>query len=233
MIGVNVAIYQEAQNIGFAVPVRRVRDMLALWLAPRLQGKRWLGFEAEMKDGVLRVIHPEAAPDLPPDDRLQTGDRIRPVSGQPVRDLYDFHKALLGYEAGKTFELEVERAGQPVTVPVTVAALPKPAGEKLARELIGLHLAEKPMGPEQGRAAFGKGVAIAEIVKDGAGEKAGLRPGLFVVRINEAQVNSLEDAGLALESVRPGDPVLLTVVYLEESGSYLVAQSSQVRMNAD
>ncbi len=233
MIGVNVAIYREAQNIGFAVPVRRVRDLLARWLAPRLQGKRWLGFEAAMQGGVLRVLHPETTPEMPADTRLQAGDGIRSVGGAPVRDLYDFHKALLPCGVGQTVEVGIERGGETATVDVVVAALPKPAGEKLAHRLLGLDLVEKPMGPERGRSPFGKGVAISEIVQGGAGEKAGLRPGLFVVRINEVQVNSLEDAGLALESVQPSEIVLLTVVYLEESGTYLIAQSSQVRMNAE
>lgn len=186
-----------------------------------------------MKGGSLQVVPPEVKTDLPPDGRLQTGDVIRAVSGRPVRDLYDFHKTLLGYPVGQALDMEVERAGEMLKVPVTVSAIPKPAGEQLARRLLGLHLVEKPMGPEQGRTAFGKGVAISEIDGGGAGEKASLRPGLFVVRINEVQVNSLEDAGLALESVRPGDAVLLTVVYLEESGSYLIAQSSQVGLEAE
>ena len=233
MIGVNVAIYREAQNIGFAVPVRRVRDLLARWLCPRLLGKRWLGFEADASNGVLRVAHPEAMPELAVDERLAAGDVIRSVGGAPVRDLYDFHKALLAYGVGQTVDIGFEREGKPAAVPVTVAALPKPAGEKLARRRLGLDLAEKPFGPEKGRAPFGNGVAISGVVPGGAGEQVGLRPGLYVARINEMQINSLEDAGLALESVRTGDPLLLTVVNLEESGPYLIAQSSQVRMNAE
>lgn len=233
MIGVNVAIYQEAQNIGFAVPVSRVRDLLARWLAPRLQGKRWLGFEADQTNGALRVVHPGTLPELPADERLRAGDILRSVAGEPVRDLYDFHKALLPYGVGQAVEVGIERDGRTEAVTVTVAALPKPAGGKLAHRLLGLDLVERPFGPEKGRAPFGNGVAISEIVPEGAAQKAGLRPGLYVARINETQINSLEDAGLALEFVRPGDATLLTVVHLEESGPYLIAQSSQVRMNAE
>lgn len=233
MIGVNVAIYHEAQNIGFAVPVHRVRALLARWLSPRLQGKRWLGFDAVEEQGQVRVAVSQSLLELPTAPNLQPGDIVRRVDGRPVQDLYDFHKALLNRRIGDSVELEVEREGKLENVTVKVTALPKPDGVQLARRWLGLELAETPVSASGSRGGIGKGLIISGVVSNSKAEKAGLRPGLFVVGMNEARVNSLDDVGLALEMVRPGDVVVLTVLYVEESGSYLVAQSSQVRIKAE
>ena len=47
LMGINVAIYEDAQNIGFAVPIKRVKALLAHWMTPRIISKTWPGFEAE------------------------------------------------------------------------------------------------------------------------------------------------------------------------------------------
>ena len=56
VIGINVAIYREAQNIGFAVPIKRVKALLAHWMTPRIISKTWPGFDAEDTNGVLTVV---------------------------------------------------------------------------------------------------------------------------------------------------------------------------------
>lgn len=233
MIGINVAIYREAQNIGFAVPVRRVRALLAQWLAPRVIGRRWLGFETEEREGAVCVVHVEEQANSPARGRLQAGDLLRTVNGQPIRDLYDFHKALLPCAVGDVVSLAVERDQTCLAVAISVAALPQPSGDQLARRLLGLELVEQSAATGQTSRVFEKGVAVAGVVEGGAGARAGLRPGLFLVGINDVPVNSLEDVGLALEAVRAGMPVLLTVVSVEETGAFLIAQSSRVRVTAE
>ena len=57
VIGISVAIYREAQNIGFAVPIKRVKALLAHWMTPRIINKTWPGFDAEDTNGVLTVVH--------------------------------------------------------------------------------------------------------------------------------------------------------------------------------
>ena len=55
LMGINVAIYQQAQNIGFAVPIKRARALLGHWFSTRYLMKASLGFEPEETNGVLQV----------------------------------------------------------------------------------------------------------------------------------------------------------------------------------
>lgn len=233
LIGINVAIYREAQNIGFAVPVQRVRLLLGQWLAPRLIGRRRLGFEAGMREGSLRVTEVDDGEASPAVGQLQAGDAIVSVQGEPASDLYDLNKTLLHFRPGERVSLGLRRGASALSAELVVAELPKPSGEQLARRRLGLVLSERPAATDGARPMFNKGVAITEVVPGSPAAKIGLRPGLYLVRLNEEQINSLDDVGLALESAKPGMEMALTVVSLEETGAFLVAQSSQVKVPAN
>jgi len=230
LIGINVAIYREAQNIGFALPVSRARGLLSRWLAPRYIGKTWPGFEADGRDGGVRVteVAPSAAVAEP---APAVGDRILEAGGRPVSDLYDLYKALLGRAEGERVPLKVERDGQVLEVAALISPVPKPSGPALAARRLGIAFADP--AASEGRSRAIRGLAIETVETGGAGARVGLRPGLFVTRINESAVNTLDDVGLALERVRPGDVVVLGLVSLEETGSFILAQSSSVPVKAD
>lgn len=225
VIGINVAIYREAQNIGFAVPIRRARALVAKWLEPRNIGKRTIGFEPEFKDNALKVVSAASG-------AVRPGDVIQAVGGTAVTDLYDFHRALLAYPAGSEVPMTVERGGQPEPVKAAMSVLPKPEGGPLAKKLLGLEFAAAGEGG-QGGVRLSMGLAVAAVADGGAAQKAGLRPGLWVTRINENEIRSLDDVGVALENVKAGDAVTVGVLSLEESGSFLVAQSSVVPVKAE
>ncbi|MFH0954099.1 MAG: trypsin-like peptidase domain-containing protein [Verrucomicrobiota bacterium] len=232
LIGVNVAIYREAQNIGFAVPVARVRALLARWLAPKVLAKMVPGFEAEYTNGAVRIsqVHEKL---LPAGAELRLGDVVKAVGGQPVGDLYEMDRALLMYKAGDKLTVDIERGDQPVRADVVMAPLPKPDGKALAQHLLGLDFAERPTSEGAVRLGINKGLPIAEVIGAGVAAKAGLRPGLLVTRINDYEISSLDDVGQALENVRAGDAVLLGLLSVEETGSFLVAQSSSVQLKVE
>ncbi len=229
VIGINVAIYREAQNIGFAVPITRARALLAEWLSPRSVSKAWLGFEPEATNGAIRAtsVDPKTAPNM------KNGDIIRSVAVQPVNDLYTFNKALLSYKAGDRFDLLIERDGQGLQQEVTLIALPKPSGPLLAKSRLGLELGTQPSEGVAAKIGFSKGLPISGIVSNSVAAKAGLHPGLLLTRINDSEVDSLDAVGLALERVKPGDRVVLGLVSLEENNSFIMAQSSSVQLDAE
>jgi serine protease Do len=229
VIGISVAIYREAQNIGFAVPIKRVKALLAHWMTPRIINKTWPGFDAEDTNGVLTVVHVDTNA---AGASVQLGDIIKTVGGQPVSDLYDFSRVLLDYKVGGSIPLGIERNGVATAVAAAMQALPKPSGETLAKKLLGLGFANRE-DTVTTRFGVSKGLPISVVVDGGAASKAGLRTGLLVTKINEYEITSLDDVGLALSKARPGDTVTLSVLALEENGSFVVAQSSSVQVKLD
>jgi len=230
LIGINVAIYQAAQNIGFALPVKRARELLGPWLSPRLLKKQWLGFDVESRAGGLQVT--QVAQALPRGAAPAAGDALVAVNGQPVATLFDYHRALLPLTTGQVARLTLRRGADTRELVARMLSLPQPDGSKLALDLLGLTL--KPLGEVQGPPALqGRpGLVITAVAENRAAVKAGVQPGLLLVRINNVDVTSLADVGVALENVRRGESVNLVVVQLSEQGGLLLAQSAAVALPA-
>ncbi len=55
---------------------------------------------------------------------LQAGDVIKKLDGAVVQDIYDFMDALGGFKVGQTIQVEILRAGQTLTLPLTFIARP-------------------------------------------------------------------------------------------------------------
>jgi len=229
LIGVSVAIYPEAQNIGFAVPVKRARALLTRWFSPRLLKKIWLGFEVDSEEGkvVVREVEPESPATAV---QLRDGDVIKAVEGNLVSSLFDFNKAMLACDEGDEIRLDVERGGVVRPVDMVLAALPRASGEQLAARLLGLGLMEGPEFSAAGVQSLRKGLFVKEVVTGGPAQRAGLQPGLFITRIGEVDIGTLDDVAVALEHARPGDTVMLTVVNVVESDAFIMAQSSVVAL---
>ncbi|TAN38872.1 MAG: trypsin-like serine protease [Verrucomicrobia bacterium] len=230
LMGLNVAIYQEAQNIGFALPVKRARELLGRWLAPRLLKKATLGFEVAPRDEKLLVT--QVAPDLKlSQGMVAEGDVVTTVNRKPVATLFGYHHALLALQAGYPVRLGVAHGNVTNEVIARLVMLPKPDGMKLARSLLGLEL--KPLAEIPGAAVLARhGLAITLTSTNGPAQRAGLPPGLIVERINNVDVATLDDVGAALENVARGAPVTLGVVSVREQQGFLITQSAVVTVQS-
>jgi len=126
---------------------------------------------------------------------LQNGDLITGINGKPVRYADDVVKDLI-FEDGRT--LQVQRGGQPITIPVpagTVKKLLSEATKQQRQSFVG------PRIP-----------AIIEDVNNGsAAEKLGMKAGDSIVAIDGRPVGFL---GEVSEEVRAhkGKPIQMTVV---------------------
>lgn len=232
MIGVNVAIYQEGQNIGFAIPIRRARELLNRWLTPRVIKKEWIGFEVADQDGQLVVGNLgdtlAALPDGP-----RPGDLLLEVNGEPVEDMFRLNTILLTNRPDDAIALRLNRGGEDLTATVRLEPLPKPSGEKLARERLGLVFVSakdrEPPLPDR----FQNCLVIGEVLPDSPAERAGLKPDMIVTTLNDLEITCQDDVGTALENTLPGDPVTVQIVSLIERETFLIAQTTSLDLRAN
>jgi S1-C subfamily serine protease len=231
LIGINVAIYPDAQNIGFAVPIKRARGLLAVWLAPEALKGIWLGLTAGMQDDELVVASVDAGGPAAAEG-VKVGEPIASVNGRAVGSVYAFHKAMLPVAVGEVVELGLLRNGKAEVVPVDVLPVPKPDGQALALEKLGLDFAGTSGDGALGRPVFERGLPIAEVLEGGPAGLVGLRPGQLVTSINGQVIRSLDDVGRALAHLPAGAMVSMQVVTLTESGNFMVAQSTDVQLRA-
>ncbi len=109
LIGINTAMNNQAQNIGFAIPVDRVRSVLENQLLSPETAPAWLGFEIEPGDHlcIAKVVpgSPAAKAGLKP------GDCIVSVAGEKVVNQDEYRLARVNLAPLQAAELQIESKG--------------------------------------------------------------------------------------------------------------------------
>jgi S1-C subfamily serine protease len=170
LIGINSAMNTQAQNIGFALPIDRVKSVLEEELMPT-----WLGFDVEPGDHlkVQNVVAGGPAAQA----GLKEGDCIVSLNSRPVMKQEDYRLARVGLATLQEVEIQVERAGRTRTVRLKV--WDRPNGILFER-----------MGMKGEKIALGRGtyVRVTEVQPEGPADKLGIKPGDVVdaVRPNVA-----------------------------------------------
>jgi serine protease Do len=223
LIGINVAIYAEAQGIGFAIPVDRVRDVLKGLFNYRLVKKTYIGIKvrdvAPGETAALKLRDASGAliTDVEKDSPaakvgLRAGDVIRAVDARPVADSLQFFKRMLAKSVGQEVKLQVARNGATVASRVVVAAVPRPSGAQLAARKLGLSL--QPMTRELARTLGLRrpvGLLVTAVEEGGPGNAAGLARGDVVLRFGQMTINTLEQLAIVLEQISEQRIALLLV----------------------
>lgn len=207
LIGINTAIRGDAQNIGFAIPVNRLRELLPQMLDLERQqrvrfGMRVGGDSAEVDQ--VRAGTPADKAGVRPRDRLVS------MNGKPLRDTIDFYVRLRDHSAGEALRFDVQRDGRTLQLQVPIEPLPPPDGAKLARQYLGagiLRVPEKLLQENQ-VPQYAK-LMVEDVVRGQLADRIGIHRGDFLIAIGQTPVRSMEELGMALEQVQSGDPVLL------------------------
>ena len=219
LIGINTAIRGDAQNIGFAIPVDRLWELLPVMLdierRERVKfGLRVGGPHAEVLD--VRAGSPAAESDLKP------GDRVVEFNGEPIRDGIDYYVHLLGQKPGERVNLAVRRAGGLRQVSVPLQAIPLPEGRKLAQRLLGLDLGDVPdrICRRYDLPAH-VGLIVTDVEHGSPADRAGVLVGDIILRLDRVTTANLKILGLILEQVTPGDRVVVEGLRLEAQRPFI------------
>ena len=142
VIGINTAVNQDAQGIGFAIPISVAKPIAELALAGKPIARPWIGVYYKLvdaqvaKDLGLSVEHgvlidkPASGaaavfPGSPAANAgLQEGDVVVAVDGQAVDEDHDLSTRILPHVPGDTIKLSVVRDGHTLDVSVTLGTLP-------------------------------------------------------------------------------------------------------------
>ena len=142
VIGINTAVNQDAQGIGFAIPISVARPIVQLALAGKPIARPWIGVRYTLidaqsaKDLGLSVDHgvlisksanglPAVLPGSPADKAgLVEGDIVLAVDGDAVDADHDLSTRVLPHVPGDTVTLSVMRDGRTLEIDVTLGTLP-------------------------------------------------------------------------------------------------------------
>ena len=186
LIGINTAVYQGAQGIGFAIPIDVAKRVVGELLTKGEVSPVWLGVDVQDLDGriaelmelprklmgalVSRVREdgPAARSDI------ARGDVIVRVDGAPVRTAREFYEHLERATSGQSLALGLWRAGAERSVSIATQAIPEKQIDALGEQLLGARLG----------APDGAG-SVVESVRAGSGAaQIGLQAGDRILGIN-------------------------------------------------
>ena len=228
LIGVNTAIRADAQNIGFAIPVDQLRDVLPEMLDVERRYRFVIGLDVA-NDDEARVT---AVLDGSPASKagVKVDDRIVGLDGRKVRSGIDYHIALIGRRAGQQIPLTLHRQGSSRKLTVRLGAAPRPDGASLLRARLGIDA--EPMTRESALALKlhkPVGLSITHVEPRTMAHTVGLRRGHVILSIGRHQVSTLVDVGNLLEQAESGDRIEVEVLHIRggslwRHGVRLVAQ---------
>jgi S1-C subfamily serine protease len=218
LIGINNAILEGAQGIGFAIPIKEVRQALGDIFNAET-ASRWFGAEVSVETPlVVRRIEPHSPAE---EAGLQSGDRILDLNGRLATDYIDFTRALRE-SADLNFNLTVRRENEARALRLRLVPFPE-----LFRRRLGLDLQEltSDKARQLGLDNLGgqeSGLLIAHVEKDSAAAKASLREYDLINGIGNHPVRNYLDAFAALSPLASGETAQLSVLVPRTRGNLIL-----------
>ncbi len=131
VIGVNVAVGQGSENIGFAIPVNAAKDLISDIENGVVRTRGYLGVRyqmidervANLRDLVEGAFIEEVIADSPAaKDGLQAGDIVTAINDTPLTVANDLRSVIIKHKAGETVTLHVWRVGEELDISVELEA---------------------------------------------------------------------------------------------------------------
>ncbi len=205
LVGINTAIYQKAQGIGFAIPINKAKRIVReLFRAGEVRFP-WLGIElqeltAELRDhfglpekeqrGVLirEVVRKGPAFHA----GLKRGDILLTIENMPVFSLEDFRNILAEYTPGDRLDAGIFREGRERHMGLQPTAFPLESAVDLADRRLGIQVGK---ASERVKREYGikTGVMVLKVREGYDAHRMGLQAGDLILKINDMPVHNLDD----------------------------------------
>lgn len=227
VIGINTAIINFAQGIGFAIPSNIVQQVMPQLIERGKVTRGWLGvgiqqltadlaekFTVDENTGVL--VNEVFEGDPAARAGIHPGDIITKVDGKTVETPSTLAKIIAGFNPGYNAKVEILRDGkkQQLTVELgekkedtTLASLPKEPETFLGLNVQNL----TPELADRFRLKEDKGVLITKIEPNSPAEQD-LREGDLIKEIDHEAVNTVEDFNRIAAKLKDNDDLLVRVV---------------------
>jgi serine protease Do len=227
VVGINTAIIQGGQGIGFATPIQLAKSILEQLKDKGKVTRGWLGVyiqpltpDVAEKLGVAGS-HGALVADVSKDGPaakagIKSGDVIVAFNGKDVKDERDLPTLVAMTPPGTKVDVKVNRDGKETTIPVTVAEM-KPQGEAKAHgpDLSkGVGLTVQNITPELAKqlgVEDTKGVVVTSVDDGSPADDAGLQEGDIIRQINGKDASNVAEFGKLLKKAKDEKSILFLV----------------------
>lgn len=165
LIGINNAVNNAAENIGFAIPIDRVKDVLQQQLISPDRYSAWMGFETSDEDDVrVEQVLPGSPAALA---GLRVGDEVLGFGEQQTETLEEYRLVRLALRPGELANVLVKREGREFPVPIQ----PWDKSDGLIYERLGIRV------ELVARVRRARALRISELLPGGPAAQIGLQTG--------------------------------------------------------
>jgi serine protease Do len=186
LVGINTAVYQGAQGIGFAIPIdtaaRVVRELIEegevspVWLGVEFQDLtpelvQAMGLDASVRGALVNRVRKESPAKQA---GIERGDVITHLDGRPISGARTFFEMLETAVDGQELRLTVLREERSRKIAVRAEEVPEPVIEALVLDLLGMELAPGARG----------GFEVRSVRRGSGAERIGIQAGDVVLGIN-------------------------------------------------
>jgi serine protease Do len=204
LIGINTAIYQKAQGIGFAIPINKVKRIVHELIHSGEVRFPWLGLEIqELTAGLstyfglpaekMGVLVSDVIQGGPSEQAgLKRGDVLTALEGMPVYSPPDYREILAEFTPGVPLQLKIFRKGKQLTIPVTPSVFPLELALQEVDHRLGIRVGEVDSAIRN-QYGLGGGVSIEQVRRDSEAGRIGLQPGDLILKVNDMPIGSLEE----------------------------------------
>ena len=197
VIGINTAIRSDAQNIGFAIPIDRLRDLIPELMSPAQVSKVDVPLHlAERRT----VVEPATVVTR----LVTTGERsadVATLDGHRPTDIVDAYAQLLGLRAGQTLAVTFAD-GKSRSIKTTATPLPNAVVQ--ARQRFGLSIEPvTPMLADKYHLAQEDGLFVTAVDRNTPASRALIQPGDILVQFGRVRLSSLDDFGALVVRLPP------------------------------
>ncbi len=205
LVGINTAIYAQAQGIGFAIPINRARRIAAELIAHGRVRPSWLGLSIQTLTpdlglhfsvpGNRGVIVTSVEPGSPAQEAgLQKDDIIVRLDTLPITAREGFNRARADYPPGRSMQLTVFRDGRKSLLKVTSRAVPARVLKDMAWRRYGFRVeALDPGQASRWRIPRNLGVRISRVRSGSAADRIGFKPGDVILSLADEEVALPQD----------------------------------------
>lgn len=227
VVGINTAIIQGGQGIGFATPIQLAKAVLGQLKDKGKVTRGWLGV-------YIQRISPEVAENLGLKDRrgalvsdvtadgpaekagIRSGDVILSFHGKDVKDEHELPALVAATRPGTKVDIRIVRDGKEMNVPVTISEMEGEPGKRAGGADLskGLGLTVQDITPEIAQRfeiENAKGVIVTTVEGGSPADDAGFQEGDIVRQINRQPVRNTAEFGKLMKKHKSDKSVLFLV----------------------
>ena len=237
VIGINTAIINYAQGIGFAIPSNMVKHVVDQLISKGRVVRGWLGVGIQpvtadlaskfnVKEGQGVLINEVFEGDPAAKAGVRPGDIIIKLNDEVIDTPQSLSRFIASLDPGKDAKLVIMRDGKKKTIAVRLGEREETAITASIphrqENLLGLtvkDLTEEMI--EQFKLSDDKGVLITKVESGSVAEKEGVREGDLIKEINRKTIDSSADYEKAVKATKKGESVLMRIIR-EKRAFYVV-----------